>query len=139
MFKRKSIDETMHRRKYVQTKKKQKKKCWTKICTDEKCTDEKKIIDEKNDQRTKCTDEKLSGHVDQDIDIHLGPWLVVRYLSPWLVPSKYQGDNTIRPPPLQPFYNSGTTGQITTNEAPFELEDAISLAVSKMVTSGDLS
>ena len=48
-------------------------------------------------------------------------------------------DNTIRPPPLQPFYKSGTTEPIETKMPPVESEDTISSAVSKMVTSGDLS
>ena len=47
-------------------------------------------------------------------------------------------DNTIRPPPLQPFYNSGTTGPIGTNETPFESGGTILSAVSKLVTPGDL-
>ena len=47
-------------------------------------------------------------------------------------------DNTIRPPPLQSFYNSGTTGPIETKMQPFESDDTISSAVLKMVTSGDL-
>ena len=40
---------------------------------------------------------------------------------------------------LQPFYYSGTTEPTGTNEAPFESKGTISSAVSKMVTSGDLS
>ena len=47
-------------------------------------------------------------------------------------------DNTIRSPPLQPFYNSGTTGPIETKMKPFESKDTISPAVSKMVTSNHL-
>ena len=31
-----------------------------------------------------------------------------------------QPNNTIQPLTLQPFYNSGTTGPIGTNETPFE-------------------
>ena len=55
-------------------------------------------------------------------------------MLPFLTPS---GFTTLRPPPLLSFYNSGTTGPIGTNEAPSG--GTILSAVSKMVTSGDLS
>ena len=50
----------------------------------------------------------------------------------------YGVDNTIRPPPLQPFYNSGTTRPIGTNETPFKSGGRILSAVEKMVTSDNL-
>ena len=52
--------------------------------------------------------------------------------------TSWKTDNTIRPPPLQPFYNSGTTGPIETKMTPVDSAYAISTTVSKLVTSGDL-